>query len=138
MKKYKVMQIITVNIDWENNYGAYSEEIAGCVSTHKTLEGVKQAYIEALEFYLEGLRADGDEIPSVIQGKYKLDFVLNVRALLHYFDGVLTRSALSRVTGINERQLGHYITGHRKPRPDQRKKIVEGLHRIGREINSVV
>lgn len=138
MKKYKVMQIITVNIDWENNYGAYSKEIAGCVSTHKTLEGVKQAYIEALEFYLEGLRADGDEIPSVIQGKYKLDFVLNVRALLHYFDGVLTRSALSRVTGINERQLGHYITGHRKPRPDQRKKIVEGLHRIGREINSVV
>ena len=132
------MQIITVNIDWENNYGAYSEEIAGCVATHKTLEGVKQAYIEALEFHLEGLHADGDEIPSVIQGRYRLDFVLNVRALLHYFDGLLTRSALSRVTGINERQLGHYITGHRKPRPDQRKKIVEGLHRIGKEIDSVV
>jgi predicted RNase H-like HicB family nuclease len=132
------MQIITVNIDWENNYGAYSEEIAGCVATHKTLEGVKQAFIEALEFHLEGLHADGDEIPSVIQGRYRLDFVLNVRALLHYFEGVLTRSALSRITGINERQLGHYITGHRKPRPDQRKKIVEGLHRIGKEINSVV
>ena len=132
------MQIITVNIDWENNYGAYSEELSGCVATHKTLEGVKQAYIEALEFHLEGLRADGDEIPSVIQGRYRLDFVLNVRALLHYFDGVLTRSALSRVTGINERQLGHYITGHRKPRPEQRQKIVEGLHRIGKEINSVV
>ena len=132
------MQIITVNIDWENNYGAYSEELSGCVATHKTLEGVKQAYIEALEFHLDGLRADGDEIPWVIQGRYRLDFVLNVRALLHYFDGLLTRSALSRVTGINERQLGHYITGHRKPRPDQRQKIVEGLHRIGKEINSVV
>jgi predicted RNase H-like HicB family nuclease len=132
------MQTITVNIDWENNYGAYSEEVAGCVATHSTLEGVKQAYIEALEFHLEGLHADGDEIPSVLQGKYRLDFVLNVRALLHYFEGVITRSALSRVTGINERQLGHYITGHRKPRPDQRKKIVEGLHRIGKEINSVV
>ena len=132
------MQTITVNIDWENNYGAYSEEVSGCVATNKTLEGVKQAYIEALEFHLEGLRADGDEIPAVLQGKYRLDFVLNVRALLHYFEGVLTRSALSRVTGINERQLGHYITGHRKPRPEQRKKIVEGLHRIGKEINSVV
>ena len=132
------MQTITVNIDWENNYGAYSEEVSGCVATHKTLEGVKQAYIKALEFHLEGLHTDGDEIPAVMQGKYKLDFVLNVRALLHYFEGVLTRSALSRVTGINERQLGHYITGHRKPRPDQRKKIVEGLHRIGKEINSVV
>ena len=78
---------------------------------------------------MEGLQTDGDEIPTVIQGKNRLDFVLNVRALLHYFEGVLTRSALSRVTGINERQLGHYITGHRKPRPEQRKKIVEGLHR---------
>jgi predicted RNase H-like HicB family nuclease len=132
------MQTVTVNIDWESNYGAYSEEVSGCVATHKTLEGVKQAYIKALEFHLEGLHKDGDEIPVVMQGKYRLDFVLNVRALLHYFEGVLTRSALSRVTGINERQLGHYITGHRKPRPEQRKKIVEGLHRIGKEINSVV
>jgi predicted RNase H-like HicB family nuclease len=132
------MQTITVNIDWENNYGAYSNEVSGCVATHKTLEGVKQAYIEALEFHLEGLHTGADEIPAVMQGKYRLDFVLNVRALLHYFEGVLTRSALSRVTGINERQLGHYITGHRKPRPEQRKKIVDGLHRIGKEINSVV
>jgi len=138
MGNLKVMQTITVNIDWEENYGAYSEEVAGCAATHKTLEGVKKAYLEALEFHLEGLRADGDEIPSVLQTKYRLEFVLNVRALLHYFDGLLTRSALSRVTGINERQLGHYITGHRKPRPEQRKKIVEGLHRIGKEITSVV
>ncbi len=132
------MRIITVNIDWENNYGAYSEEVSGCVATNKTLEGVKKAYFEALRLHLQGLRADGNEIPAAMQGKYRLDYVLNVRALLHYFEGVLTRSALSRVTGINERQLGHYITGHRKPRPEQRKKIVEGLHRIGKEINSVV
>ena len=132
------MQTITVNIDWEDNYGAYSEEVSGCVATNKTLEGVKLAYIEALEFHLEGLHKDGDGIPAVMKGKYRLDFILNVRALLHYFEGVLTRSALSRVTGINERQLGHYITGHRKPRPEQRKKIVEGIHRIGREIDSVV
>jgi len=132
------MQTILVNIDWENNYGAYSEEVSGCVATHKTLDGVKQAYMEALDFHLEGMRNDGDVIPAMLQGKFKLEFILNVRALLHYFDGVLTRSALSRVTGINERQLGHYITGHRKPRPEQRKKIVEGIHRIGKEINSVV
>jgi len=71
-------------------------------------------------------------------GRWSNDPFCPVRALLHYFEGVLTRSALSRVTGINERQLGHYIIGHRKPRPEQRKKIVEGIHRIGKEINSVV
>ena len=132
------MRTFTVNIDWENNYGAYSDEVSGCVATHKTLEGVRQAYIEALEFHLAGMRADGDKIPKVLKGKYKLNFVLNVRAMLHYLEGVITRSALSRVTGINERQLGHYITGHRKPRLEQRKKIVEGIHRIGKEISAVV
>ena len=132
------MRTITVNIDWENNYGAYSDEVSGCEATHKILEGVKQAYINALEFHLEGMRNDGDEIPVLLQGKYRFHFVLNGRALLNYFDGVLTRSALSRVTGINERQLGHYITGHRKPRLKQREKIVEGIHRIGKEINSIV
>jgi predicted RNase H-like HicB family nuclease len=73
------MQTITVNIDWGDNYGAYSEEVPGCVATHKTLEGVKHAYIEALEFHLEGLHKDCDEIPAVMKGKQRLDSVLNVR-----------------------------------------------------------
>lgn len=132
------MRTITVNIDWENNYGAYSNEVLGCVATHKTLEGVKLAYRDALNFHLEGMKADGDEIPEILQEDYQLNFVLNIRAILHYFDGILTRSALSRVTGINERQLGHYVTGHRKPRPEQRKRIVDGIRRIGKEIDSVV
>jgi hypothetical protein len=84
------------------------------------------------------MRDDGDEIPEALKGEYNLEFALNIRAILHYFDGILTRSALSRVTGINERQLGHYVTGYRKPRPEQHKKIVEGIRQIGKEINSVV
>jgi predicted RNase H-like HicB family nuclease len=68
------MHTIKVNIDWEDNYGAYSEEVSGCVATHKTLEGVIHAFIEALEFHLEGLHKDGDEIPAKMKGKYRLDF----------------------------------------------------------------
>jgi predicted RNase H-like HicB family nuclease len=132
------MRTITVNIDWENNYGAYSNEVLGCVATHKNLEGVKLAYRDALKFHLEGMIADGEKIPEILQDEYQLNFELNIRAILHYFDGILTRSALSRVTGINERQLGHYVTGHRKPRPEQRRRIVDGIRRIGKEINAVV
>jgi predicted RNase H-like HicB family nuclease len=35
------MQKIKVTIDWEDNYGAASEEIPGFVATNKTFEGVK-------------------------------------------------------------------------------------------------
>ena len=129
---------IKVQVSWLDNYGAGTEEIPGCVATHKTLEGVIKAYTESVKWHLDAMRADGDEIPEVLQGDYELEFEMNTRALLHYFEGILTRSALARVTGINERQLGHYATGHRNPRPAQRKKIIEGIHRIGAEFNSVV
>lgn len=132
------MQRIKVEIGWLDNYGAGSMEVPGCVATHKTLEGVKKAYTESLKWHLEALQADDDEIPKVLQGDYELEFELNTQAVLHYFNGILTRSALARVTGINERLLGHYATGHRNPRPAQRQKIIDGIRKIGAEINAVV
>lgn len=132
------MQKIKVQIGWLDNYGAGSEEVPGCVATHKTLEGVKKAYTESLQLHLAALKADGDEIPEKLQGYYELEFELNTQAVLHYFNGILTRSALARVTGINERLLGHYATGYRNPRPAQRQKIIDGIRKIGAEINSVV
>jgi len=132
------MRKIKVQVSWLDNYGAGSAEVPGCVATHKTLDGVKKAYAESLAWHLQAMQADGDEIPTSLQGEFEFEFELNIRALLHYFDGILTRSALARVTGINERQLGHYTTGHRNPRPAQRIKIIEGIHKIGSEFNSVL
>lgn len=132
------MQKIKVQIGWLDNYGAGSNEIPGCVATHSTLDGVKKAYTESVALHLEAMRVDGDEIPQVLQGAFELEFELNTLAILHYFNGILTRSALSRVTGINERLLGHYATGHRNPRPAQRQRIIDGIRKIGAEINSVL
>ena len=132
------MEKIKVIIDWDNNYGAASDEVPGCVATHKTFEGVKEAYASALEFHIEGMREDNDEIPAKLQGEYDLEFEMTVQALLHHFDGIITRAALSRITGINERQLGHYMTRHRVPRLAQRRKIVNGLNCIGKELTAVM
>ena len=73
-----------------------------------------------------------------MQGEYELNFELNKLALLHYFEGVLTRTALARVTGINEGQLGYYATGRRNPPPEQRKKMIDGIHQIRNEFNVVI
>ena len=77
------METINVHIDWEDNYGAASDAVPGCVATHKTLEGVKQAYASALEFHLKGMQKDGDEIPEVLQGEYELHYELTIKAKLH-------------------------------------------------------
>lgn len=127
-----------VLIDWDENYGAVSEAMPGCVATAKTVDAVKEEYASALEFHLEGMRKDGNPIPEMFKGKYELVFELSAQALLHKFDGVLTRAALSRITGINEKLLGHYMSGYRNPRPAQRQKIVDGIQKVGRELIAVI
>lgn len=129
------MEKIKVIIDWDENFGAVSDFVEGCVATGKTFDEVKENYASALEFHLEGL--EKSEIPKELSGTYELEFELTAQALLHRFDKILTRAALSRITGINERQLGHYVSGYRNPKSEQRKKIVEAFHQLGEEFLSV-
>lgn len=137
------MEKVNVKISWSgNNYCATAsgEIVNGCiVTTNKTLDGVKEAFKEALEFHVEGSINDGDILPDwLAKGEYELNFEFDVSALLHSLDGIITRAAISRATGINERQLGHYASGFRNPRPQQRDRIINGIHSIGKELTSVV
>lgn len=45
------------------NYSAYVPDLPGCVATGASLEEAEQGIREAIEFHLEGLRADGVAIP---------------------------------------------------------------------------
>ena len=69
------MEKIKVQITWLDNYGAYSEFVPGCVATNDTFEGIKEAYKEALEFHLKGMKEDGDDIPEMLQEEFELEFV---------------------------------------------------------------
>ena len=134
---------INVSIGWSGkNYcaGAQGDELNGVVAvTHKTLEGVKEGFESALQFHIEGCLQDGDILPEwLTTGQYELSYILETSALIHSLDGILTRSTIARVSGINERQIGHYASGHRTPRPQQREKIINGIHAISRELASVV
>ena len=48
----------------EGNYGAYVPDLPGCVATGDTVEEVERQIQEAIEFHIEGLRADGLPIPE--------------------------------------------------------------------------
>ncbi|MDR3340022.1 MAG: CopG family transcriptional regulator [Candidatus Symbiothrix sp.] len=138
------MEKIKVMVGWSgNNYSAGTddyENLNGIVLvTHKTFDGLKKEFDSALQFHIEGCLSDGDILPEWLKnGDYELDYILETSALLHRLDGILTRSAISRATGINEKQIGHYASGYRKPRPAQREKIINGIHSISRELASVV
>ncbi len=48
----------------KNNYSAYVPDLPGCVSTGNSIEDVKLNIQQAIEFHIEGLKEDGDEIPA--------------------------------------------------------------------------
>lgn len=59
MKEYLIIVEKT-----DTGYSAYSPDLPGCVSTGKSREEVEANMREAIEFHLEGLRVEGDEIPE--------------------------------------------------------------------------
>lgn len=48
----------------EGNYSAYVPDLPGCVAVGDTIEETQREIQEAIEFHLDGLRADGLPIPE--------------------------------------------------------------------------
>ena len=48
----------------EDNYSAYVLDLPGCVAAGETVAETERLIREAIEFHLEGLRADGLPIPQ--------------------------------------------------------------------------
>jgi predicted RNase H-like HicB family nuclease len=57
------MKYLVIIETGENNYSAYTPDVSGCIATGKTVEETLRNMKEALEFHLEGMIEDGEDIP---------------------------------------------------------------------------
>ena len=48
----------------DTGYSAYSPDLPGCVATGTTREETENEMKDAIEFHIEGLRLNGDEVPK--------------------------------------------------------------------------
>lgn len=119
------------------NYNAYLPELPGCVSTATTLVEMKRNIKEAVDFHIEGSLADGDYIPESFIREFELEFKLEVSAFLYEIKDIIPYSGVARLTGINRKQLQHYASGLKQPRPAQIKKIEDALHSLGEKLMAV-
>jgi len=131
----------TVKVSWtDKNFSAYfaDEKIGAVVATGKTLEELKKNFKEAFEFHIDGMREDGEEIPKwATEENKEFEWQLNAAALIRSCEPYTSLAALARASGINEQQLSHYANGIKVPRPQQRERIVAGLHKIGQAFMQV-
>jgi predicted RNase H-like HicB family nuclease len=58
------MEYVVILEEGPNSWGAYVPDLPGCVAAGETKAEALQLIREAIEFHLEGLKADGDPIPQ--------------------------------------------------------------------------
>jgi hypothetical protein len=74
---------------------------------------------------------------EVLSGEFELKFKIDAATFINYYSSIFTKAALSRITGINERQLWHYAAGVHKPRRQQLEKIQKGIQSLSRELSAI-
>ena len=137
------MEKIRVDVQWcDKNFGAsLGDNVPGAVVvTAKTYEELQREVPESLRFHVEGMLQDGDDVPQwLVNGDYELDYnLVDVTTVLRAYEPFVSLAALSHASGINQHQLSHYANGIKHPRPQQRKRIIDGMHKIGRELIAIV
>jgi hypothetical protein len=133
------MEKVIVNVGkTPNGYSASIDLLDGWVlgMTGSFAEFQKEL-AESIKIFTEWAKKGGDAYPAVLDGEYEFEYKFDVESLLLHYNGIISRAALSRMTGINERQLGHYTCGRSRPRREQSARIVTALHSLGKELTSI-
>lgn len=66
-----------------------------------------------------------------------ISFKYDMASFLAYYGNVLSLAGLERLIGINQGQLSHYVTEHRRPGKKTVEKIERRLNEFGKELNQL-
>jgi predicted RNase H-like HicB family nuclease len=104
MLKIPKEYIAVIEKEKNSDYGIIFPDFLGCVSVGKTLEEAKNMAEEALQFHIDGMLADGEDIPhptslDKIKAKYK-----KAEAFLIVPTKIATKAARINIT-IDEKLL---------------------------------
>lgn len=94
-------------------------------TVEEALEDLKNSHAEAKEML--------NELPD-----FEYNILYDVASFLQLFGQKLSLSGLQVITGINRKQLSHYVTGHSKPSPATVRKIEQGIKKFREELSRVV
>ncbi|MDR2359076.1 MAG: DNA-binding protein [Prevotellaceae bacterium] len=128
MKKLKI--IIEKSFDY---YDAYAENYEGIYGAGATAEDAKNDILKCLQLYISRAK----DLPDILKGQYEIEYTYDIQSFLNYYAKILSKSGLEQITGINQKQLGHYANGNKIPKTQTIKKIEYSLQNFGKELTQV-
>lgn len=131
------MKTVEVIVEHSNkNLSAYIEG-APVITVGNDIREIETNMMEALDLYLESCKDMNIAPVEILSGEFELKFKIDAATFINYYSNIFTKAALSRITGINERQLWHYAAGVHKPRKQQLDKIQKGIQALTKELSSI-
>lgn len=116
--------------------GIYSAYMPDDNNLHFNAIGEGETAKEAREDFLAVVDAFRVDFPKEVS-ELQFEFSYDVASFLAYYEGKLSLAGLSRITGVAQGQLSHYITGHRNPSHRTVEKINNALHSFATELSQV-
>lgn len=122
----------------------------------RAADGTYSIYMDddSMDYLVTGTGNTVDEAMNTFKGGYEdtrryyqeegkkfeevdFNFKYDMASFLSYYSKILSLAGLSRLTGINQQQLSHYVTGRRHPSPKTVEKMQEAIRRFGNDLSSV-
>lgn len=126
MGKEKITIVITGG---KQQFGAYVKEIDRAFGAGDTYNDVVESIMESINL----LASVDDDIRLVIDGR-EYEFIFDTSGALKYYSQFMSFSGLSRLTGINQRQLSNYANGYQNPNKETSANIIEKINTFGKEL----
>lgn len=117
-----------------DDFEARFEGVEGVRGVGDTPTVALENLIDAMARYAQN---SADAPAWIKEGSYQIQYKFDIQSLLHYYKGIFTNAALERMTGINQKQIQHYASGTKKPRPEQLRKIEAAFKKLGSELLAV-
>lgn len=124
----KVIVLIEMNKDGsytaipQHNYGI------GFFGMGKTVEEA----ISDLDNSLGEAKVELPELPDM-----EWDMRFDTASFLQFYSNRLSLAGLQTITGINRKQLSHYVTGHSRPSAATVRKIQKGIDDFSEQLSRV-
>jgi hypothetical protein len=119
----------------DGSYGAYigsSNVSFGIIGDGETVQDAKNDFLNSYE-EMKDYYAENNKNFTECEFQFQFD----IASFLAYYGSILSLAGMERLTGVNQGQLSHYVTGHRKPSKKTIEKIETKLHEFGKELNQV-